>query len=134
MSYDVSFQTSVWPLLRDAIEAALATPFLNQVYWQLAPQDADYPLCVFQSQDAGGKRADTIGANGWEGLVTFRVMSPDPDEADTKLAAIPALLQGLSAGGYSLTVTPDRPLTVPPETTALGYLYTAAVICRCNLS
>lgn len=134
MSYDIAFQATALPRVREAIVAALTSTFSGRVYWQVAPHDAEYPLCVFHSQDRGGKRSDYIGENGWTGLVTFRVMSDDPDEADDTLASVPALLQGQSVDGYALTVVPDRPIDYPPESTADGDVFTAAFIAAINIS
>ena len=134
MTYDTAFQTKAVPLLRAAIVSALTATFSGRVYWQIAPQDASYPLCVFQVQDGGGRRIDSVGENGWQGLVTVRVLSDDPDEADDTLALLPDLLQGLTAGDYRLTVVPDRPLVVPPELTPAGAVYTAAVVCSISLT
>lgn len=129
MSYDIAFQTQALVLIRQALVAVLADTFDGRVYWQFAPQDAAYPLCVFQSQDGGGRRDDYVGENGWTGQITLRVLSDDPDEADTTLALLPPLLQNQSVEGYSLTVVPDRPLAIPPEMMPEGAVYTAAVIC-----
>lgn len=134
MSYDIAFQAKVLLYVRQAVVSALSTTFGGRVYWQLAPQDATYPLCVFQASDGGGKRADTIGANGWEGLLTLRVMSDDPDEADATLALLPALLQRQTVDGYNLGCVLGRPLAVPPELLPAGAVYTAAVVCNCALT
>lgn len=134
MSYDIAFQTQALVLVRQALVEALTEIFAGRIYWQVAPQDATYPLCIFQSQDGGGRRDDYVGENGWSGQITLRVLSDDPDEADTTLALLPALLQGQSIGGYSLTIVPDRPLTIPPELTPEGAVYTAAVICTITIT
>jgi hypothetical protein len=134
VSYDIAFQASVIPTIRALVSSALSTLFSGRVYWQLAPQEAQLPYCVFQSQDRGGRRDDDIGANGWVGLLTLRVLDDDQDDADALLAQLPALLQELSGLGRTFSLTPAQPLAIPPEQYPDRFIYTAALIGEAHLS
>lgn len=129
MSYSVAFQATVPNLLRTRFTAALSSAFSGRVYWQKPPQQPVLPYCVIQMQ-TDGKRDDYVNANGWNGFVTFKVMDDDQDDTDTKLATLPALLQGLTA----LTVVPAKPLTLPPEEYPDYLLFTSAFVADVTLN
>jgi hypothetical protein len=129
MAYNISYQATVISRLRTAISTALSGTFGGRVYWQIAPQGATLPYCVFQSQDAGGKRDDYVGENGWTGLITLRVLDDDQDAADELLALLPALLQGIDG----LTFVAGRPLVVSPEEYPDKFIFTAALIGEATL-
>src|SRR5262249_26064194 len=123
MAYDVAFQTKVFPILREAITSALSSVAEGRVYWQQTT-DETYPQVVFQAQ-APGKRADYLSANGWVGPISFRALALDPDEADTLLASIPALVRNLSSSGYSLDLIFDKPAVSYWEDSTAGRIFTA---------
>ena len=129
MSYSIAFQATVPNLLRTRITAALSSAFSGRVYWQKPPQEPTLPYCVVQMQN-DGRRDDYVNANGWTGLVTIKVMDNDQDAADTKLATLPALLQGLTG----LTIVPGRPLTLPPEEYPDYLLFTSAFVADVTLN
>ena len=127
MAYDVAFQTKVFPILQAAITTALASVAGGRIYWRQTASDT-YPQVIVQPQ-APGSRSDYLGANGWRGPLTFRVLSLDPTTADTILASIPALVRSLSSGGHSIDILFDRPvLGLPWEDTPAGRLYTSAAM------
>ena len=134
MAYDRAFQTKVFPLVRQAITTALTTVAGGRIYWLQAPDDATYPYVVFQSQDAGGKRNDYMSANGWRGLITFRVYSTDPDTADTTLQSIPTLLDSVAVSTYTFRALPETPVPYPPQEYGGTRVYTAAMICAAELA
>ncbi|MBK9944213.1 MAG: hypothetical protein IPP13_21645 [Kouleothrix sp.] len=134
MTIDVAYQTKVVPRLRMLLIATLSSTFSGRVYWESPPQEAVLPFCVVQSQDGGGRRSDYVGEQGWSGLITIRVLDDDQGDADTLLQSLPSLLQGLNSAGQSLTFTPGRPLTVPPEEYPDMFIFTAALIGEATLS
>ncbi len=132
MAYDLTFQAHVYPVLKEAFETYLSSVFSGRLYDVVGPSTPTFPFGVYQSQDGGGLRADKIGQNGWEGMITFRSLSSDSDEAWDNILALTQRFVGLTASGvagYSIGLTPEHPQPFPIEkTTEYGTIYTAGLI------
>jgi hypothetical protein len=103
------------PVLRTAIYTALDPLTTAGVYWQRAAQDAAQPYIIEQSQDAGGNAVKTIGALGWQGLVTVKALAPTLSAAEALLAAVVPGMASLAHAGYSFVARYERPIIIPPD-------------------
>ena len=132
--YDESFQVKIFPLLFEAFDTHLASIYSGKLYYQVSPPN-QYPKCIYQSQDRGGRNTDMIGYNGWRGLITFRSIDKDMHNAYALLEdLIDALPNVTVASGYSITIKADRPEAFPVETTTGGEsVYTAAIIAKIDI-
>lgn len=110
--------TPIYPalrLVRFAIRQALAVRTTRPIDWQQAKEGSAKPLVVFQSQDGGGRSAKAVGELGWSGLVTVKAIADSDGEAEQLSEAVaPGMLALQAPTGYTLTVSYDRPLTLPP--------------------
>jgi len=128
MAVDPAFQAKVWPLLKQAF-TQLAYITNGRMYFSVAPSIPTLPVIVYQSQDLGGKRKDTVGNNGWQGLVTFRAIAVTSDEADQLLITLSEALPSVTIAGYSLTIQAETSIPFfPIEKTSVGNIYTAVLI------
>lgn len=126
--------TDAIPKIRTALYAALA-PLVGtydgqaKAYWLQAAQGAPLPLLIYQAQDGGGGDASLLSTGGWVGLFTIKALAASAGAADALLATVPAVLAGLSVGGYSGQATFVRSLVLPP----LDGVHTAALVYRITL-
>lgn len=105
-------------------------------YWQRAAQGVDQAILngtlagclVYQPQDGGGRADLTVGARGWQGLITIKAYAAALNAAEALLASIPEPLV-LTAAGYSITARYERPLDLP----ALDDIHVAASIYRITI-
>jgi hypothetical protein len=132
--YDESFQVDILPLLFEAFDTYLSSVYSGKLYYQVAPVN-QYPKCIYQSQDRGGKNTDMIGYNGWRGFITFRSIDKDMHNAHALLKTLVAALPNVTlASGYSISIKTDRPLDFPVETTSGNEsVYTAAIIAKIDI-
>lgn len=130
MTYDVTFQGKVFPILEHAFDEALASVYDGRLYLSVAPKVPTYPLGIYQSQDGGGVRFDTIGRNGWDGLVTFRSIDTTKSGAHNRLQLLINALPNVVASGYLIEYRLEHPLWMPVESNTQGNIYTAAIIVR----
>lgn len=128
MSYDPVFQAKIIPILNRAFSEAIGPVYDGRVYAYVAPPKAIYPLMIYHPQDGGGRRADAIGMNGWEGLMTFRSIDTTLAGAANKLISAAETLPTLTAVGYIIQVVFENPQYFPVERTSEGNYYTVGVL------
>jgi hypothetical protein len=128
MSYDPVFQAKIIPVLNKAFADTLGPIYGGRVYSHVAPSIPTYPLLVYHPQDNGGRRADAIGANGWEGLMTFRSIDTTLAGAANKLIEAAEQFVNLSAPGYFIQIVFENPQYFPVEKTTTGNYYTVGVL------
>ncbi len=138
MAYQEAFFAQIWQMIADCM--TVIEPIYNgRVYSIVPPEDAEYPLAVYQSQDLGGVNDDTIGANGWNGIITVRSIATTQEEAHNKLAQSmsalynnqnPMIVSGylLLSGAYNVSFFPDKPILFPVERQTGQYLYMPGVL------
>lgn len=102
-------------VLRTAIFNALDPLTTAGVYWQRATQGVAPPYVIAQSQDAGGNAVKTIGAFGWQGLVTVKAIAPTLSAAEALLAAVVPGMASLAYTGFSFVSRYERPIIIPPD-------------------
>lgn len=108
------------PLALDVIRAYLQLQLdslvANRVFWQLAPEQAELPLIVAHSADAGGAPAPHIGLVGWSGDIAVRVFASTRPAAEALASAMLAPI-GVYASvqGHTLTWSLLRPVVIPPD-------------------
>lgn len=128
MSYDPVFQAKIIPVLNTAFSTALGPAYGGRVYAYVAPELPTYPLLVYHPQDGGGRKADSIGANGWEGLMTFRSMDTTLAGAANKLIEASEQFVNVTAAGYIIQTVFENPQYFPVEKTSKGNVYTVGVL------
>lgn len=142
MAYQKSFTAQIWPMVAQVLES-VESIYDGRVYSYVPPRNASYPSLVYQSQDLGGINDDTIGNNGWNGIVTLRSIDYTQSGAHNLLAQalheltlddyvvtnIPTL-----SGAYNVQIEPNKPITFPMEQLTEGTLYTAGIIVTVYIS
>jgi hypothetical protein len=135
MTYQIAFQAEVWRMIRNVM--TIADPYYDgRVFYAVAPRDVDFPLFVYQSQDLGGANYDSIGANGWRGLVALRSIATDADVAATLLGQVLLQLQnsittsGITTSGlFDVSIRPMYPIQMPVESLSdVDLIITSAVV------
>ncbi len=128
MAYDINFQPKIFPMLHTAFQTGLAPVFDGRLYASVAPPTPTFPLGVYQSQDGGGIRVDSLSRNGWEGLITFRSIDTTLSGAWTKLNQLVESIPAVVASGYLIEYRPEHPMWMPVERRTSGNIYTAAIV------
>jgi hypothetical protein len=128
MAYDVNFQVKVFPALTAAFDEYLAPIYSGRLFTNVPGKTPTYPVCVYQSQDRGGRRADTIERNGWNGLITFRSIDLTQSGAWNKALELSEALPLLTASGFIIEYMPEHPMWMPVENITAGNIYTAALV------
>jgi hypothetical protein len=128
MAYDPIFQARIIPILNSAFANTLGTAYSGRIYAYVAPATPTFPLMVFHPQDGGGRKADTIGHNGWEGLMTFRSMDTTLSGAANKLIEASEQFISVTASGYIIDTVFENPQYFPVEKTTTGNIYTVGVL------
>lgn len=126
--YDPVFQAKIIPVLNSAFAEALGPVYEDRVYAYVAPAKPTFPLMVYHPQDGGGRRADVIGQNGWEGLMTFRSMDTTLSGAANKLVEAAEQFISVTASGYIIRTVFENPQYFPVERTTTGNVYTVGVL------
>jgi len=126
--YDKTFQAKVWPIIIDLMQTFIAPVFNGRLSAKVAVSLSTFPVGVYQSQDAGGKRDDYIGQNGWNGLVTIRCIDTSLDGAWTKALEVAEALQSMTHAEYDISVDVDSPIEFPVEKLTQGSIYTAGLV------
>ncbi len=126
--YDPVFQAKIIPVLNSAFADALGPVYEDRVYAYVAPAKPTFPLMVYHPQDGGGRRADVIGQNGWEGLMTFRSMDITLSGAANKLIEAAEQFISVTASGYIIRTVFENPQYFPVERTTTGNVYTVGVL------
>lgn len=132
MSYDISFQARVFPLLMAAFPTALS-PVFTKVAYSSPSQNETAPFCVFHSQDGGGKNDDRLSQNGWSGYITFKSVDTTKSGADNRLYQIPALLESTTISGYGFQLEVKNPIPPMIEKFSDKTLYSVGFICKVSL-
>lgn len=104
------------PALRGAIYRALIAKTTRPVAWQQAAQTAARPLVIMTSQDGGGQSEKSLGSLAWSGLVTLRALADSQLAAEQLMAAVAPGMESLSAPGYTVMASYERPIVLPPTT------------------
>lgn len=130
MPYDVAFQAKIFPMLMQAFDDGIGSVVNGRLYATVAPPQPTYPLIVYQSQDGGGLRTDTIGRNGWEGMITFRSIDTTYSGAWNNILGIVNAIPNVVASGYRIEYLPEKPQWFPVERISTTNIYTAAIIVR----
>lgn len=135
MSVPTTILLDAIPAVRAALLAALGSLASGRVYWMQSPTGAALPLIVVQSQDAGGQQTPSVGAIGWDGLITVRCIAASLADAEALarlvVAALPAQTTATADGHtYSLNLALERPIVGPPGAQA----WTAALVYRAGLT
>ena len=128
MSYDINFQATVFPALMAAFDDSLSSVYDGRLYHKVAPKNSISPRAIYQSQDGGGTRADTVDRNAWEGLITFRSISMSESNAWDLLLQLSQALSSVTASGYVIEYIPEHTFPMPTENITAGNVYTAALI------
>lgn len=128
MSYDPVFQAKIIPVLNQSFATAMGPVYGGRVYAYIAPPTPTYPLMIYHPQDGGGRRADAIGMNGWEGLMTFRSIDTTLAGAANKLIEAAEQFPYLTSPGYVIQVVFENPQYFPVERTSAGNYYTVGVL------
>ncbi len=128
MSYDKTFQAKVWPVIISELEEHVASVFDGRLSWAVPASLAAFPVGVYQSQDAGGKNDDTIGTNGWVGLITIRCIHTTLSGAWNKALEVASALQTITNPTYDISIGLSSPQTFPVEKLTSGSVYTAGLI------
>lgn len=128
MPYDVNFQPKIFPILMNGFADAFSSIYSGRVYASVAPSIPTYPLAVYQSQDGGGTRFDSLARNGWEGLITFRSIDTTLSGAWNKLQELALAIPNVVASGYLIEYRIEHPIWMPVERVTAGNIYTAAIV------
>lgn len=136
MAYQVAFQAQVLPMVFEIMDT-IGQYTGGRVHYQIAPDNTEYPVFIYQSQDGGGVNDDTIGHNGWNGLLTLRC-------AHTSLSGVFNLLthamnmlcvpsgfnvtSPLLSGTFNARFVGDHIIPLPTETLTEGTIYQAGII------
>lgn len=132
MSYDTAFMAKIFPALQQAFDTYLASIYDGKMYAVVKTGTPDFPYCVYQSQDLGGKRADFINGNRWQGLITFRsidiTLSGASNRLQQLLTTLPNLTTSGAVPGFGVACVAEKPQWFPIEKLSTGYVYTAAII------
>lgn len=134
MAYDVTFQSKIILLVIDTIETALKTITNSKVYFKVPPPLPTFPLVVYHFQDGGGKNNDTIGANGWKGLVTLKSLANDIPTATNLLVLCVEALDLLSNPDYDISVHVISPLDLPVDRLNNQNVYSIGVTLNITIS
>lgn len=139
MPYQPTFFTQVMNIIATAMETANPV-YDGRIHFSVPPRNAIFPALVYQSQDLGGQNADTIGNNGWNGLITFRSIDTTLSGATNTLSFAVELLTAddnigivvdnipTLSGSYRVQFYPDKPIPLPIETLTESDYYTAGVL------
>lgn len=128
MAYDQSFQTRVWPIIISLMETYVSPVFDGRLSKDVAVSLTQFPVGVYQSQDAGGKNDDFISHNGWSGLVTIRSIDITQSGAMNNLTAAAQAFLTAVHPNYDLLIKLNRPITFPVEKLTTSSIYTAGVV------
>lgn len=129
MGYDVEFQAKIFPMLMTAFES-LESIYDGRLYAIAAPSKPTFPYAVYQSQDGGGLRKDTLNRNGWEGLITFRSIDTTYSGAWNKLNSLVDAIPSVVASGFLIEYLPEHPIFLPIDKSTQTNIYTAGIIVR----
>lgn len=128
MAYDKSFVAKIFPALQTAFDDYLAAIYNGNLFAIVKTGSPPFPYCVYQSQDGGGKRADYLNQNGWNGLITFRSIDTTLSGAWNKSLQLLDAMPTVVASGYSIDFIAEKPQWFPVEKLSTGYVYTAGII------
>lgn len=128
MPYDVNFQPKIFPALMSGFASAFSGVYNGRVYASVAPSIPTYPLVVYQSQDGGGSRFDSLARNGWEGLITFRSIDVTMSGAWNKIQELAEHIPNVVASGFLIEYRIEHPIWLPIERVTSGNIYTAAIV------
>ncbi len=128
MAYDINFQAKVFPVLMSAFDTYLSNVFDDRLYNQTAPPQTAFPVCIYQSQDGGGKADDKINLNGWRGNILFRSVDMSLSGAWDKLEELTEQLPLVMASGYEISLRPLHSVWFPIDKTSTKNIYTAAIV------
>lgn len=136
MAYQQSFIAQVWPMITRAMET-VEPIYEGRVYSIVPPRNTTFPVLTYYSQDLGGKNDDTIGNNGWNGVITLKSIATDQDTAFDllatalhQLATTDIVLSGLItlSGEFNIQFEQSKPITFPLEKLTGITLYQAGVL------
>lgn len=137
MAYQQTFIAQVWPMIKLAMET-VAPIYDGRVYSIVPPRNTSFPALSFQSQDLGGNNDDTIGNNGWNGVITIKSIDSNEENAHNKLALAlqqlagnPVTVSGILtlSGEFTVQMEQLKPIIFPVERlTDQESLYQAAVM------
>ena len=145
MPYQPTFFTQVMQMIAIAMEEANPV-YNNRIYFSVPPRDTIFPVLVYQSQDLGGQNDDTIGNNGWQGLITLRSIDTTLSGATNTLSFATELLTandnlGILVGGlptlsgnYRVQFYPDKPIPLPVDSLTSGDYYTAGILVTVHIN
>lgn len=135
MPYDELFQVRIPILLARAFDTHLKSVYSGRLYENTptSPTPA-FPYAIYQSQDGGGKRKDSIGQNGWTGLITFRSIDTTLSGAKNKALELAQEFANVTVSGYSILITSEHPLSFPVERSSTGSIYTAGLLTRIEIN
>ena len=128
MSYDPLFQTKIWPVIISELEQHVAPVFGGRLSYKVASSLSQLPVGIYQSQDGGGSNDDTIGANGWTGLLTIRAIDTTLSGAWSKVQEAAAAMLTISHPSYDISVNISNPIELPVEKLTVGSVYTAGIV------
>lgn len=128
MSYDTTFQAKVWPIIVSAMEQYIAPVFNGRLSADVATSLTQFPVGVYQSQDGGGKNADSIDTNGWQGFVTIRCIDVTQSGAWNKALEVATALNTITNTSYDISIKIDKPQRFPVERLTQGSIYTAGLV------
>lgn len=128
MAYDNVFQVKVWPVIISELEQHVAPVYGGRLSYKVAASLSQLPVCVYQSQDGGGKNDDYISQNGWTGLVTLRSIDTTLSGAWNKAIEAVEALQTITNPTYDISVHVQNPIELPIEKLSTGSVYTAGIV------
>lgn len=128
MAYDKTFQAKVWPIIISELAEHVAPVFNGRLSKNIPTSLTQFPVGVYQSQDGGGTNDDTIGYNGWVGLITFRSIDTTVSGAWSKALDVANALLLIENSDYDISVDISRPIEFPVEKLTQGSVYTAGLI------
>lgn len=128
MSYDKTYQAKVWPIIIAEMSEHIASVFNGRLSENVPTSLTQYPVGVYQSQDGGGKNADYIGQNGWEGQITIRSIDTTISGASNKALEVAEALLTIINDSYDISVDISKPIKFPVEKLTQGSVYTAGLV------
>lgn len=128
MPYDRTFQAKVWPVIVSLMEIHISPAFSGRLASDVPGSLTQFPVGVYQSQDAGGKNDDYISQNGWRGLVTIRSIDTTQSGAMNHALAAASGVLNFTHATYNIDFIISRPIRFPVEKLTQSSIYTAGII------
>lgn len=131
--YDETFQTKVWPVLVSLFSSEVGPLFDGRFAYKVLPAMSQFPAAILQSQDGGGKNADTIDRNGWQGLITLRCLDTTLSGAWSLSQAVASVLPTIHHQLYDVRISILQPIEFPIEKISTGNVYTAGLLLNVSM-